>query len=1002
MLELLQDTNIAIIGGGRFCRAFLQFLIAEDLGFRRPTILGVADRNERAEGVVFAREKGIFTTTDYQDLFRLPNLEVLIELTNSNRLAEVIRKEMPEGVQLIDHIDIRSVWSVLQIRREKVRTMRDITGRTIAPDRLYEHFDQFADRIEQIVLERTRRYQEIEREFIENRRAISQIVDGSTIPTFVIDAKHVVTHWNKACERLTGYPAEKVVGTDEPWRAFRSGRRPLMADLILDGVGEEEVLRYYGKKWRKSALIEGAYEAEEYFPLLGEKGKWLYFTAAPIKASDGKIIGAIETLWDKTAEKEAEEQLNRHNKMLAETARELAKSEKTLAQIIQGSTAPTFVIDKNHIITHWNRALENLTGYPAEEMIGTRKQWMPFWDRERPSMADVILDQLDESKIHELYGGKWRSSPLIEGGYEAEEFFPRLGKDGKWCFFTAAPIKGPDGSIVAAIETLWDRTEHKKAEEERERHTRELAALNAIYTALSVSDDLNERLERASKEISSYLDADAICLFTMESDGRYSLRYTYGNAVEVCDKNRIDQSDSMISRVASSGKTALFEDIGSRAPKGVGYLARQGLRSLAYIPIKTKGKKVFGVIRVGSRKAHHFTHEERNVLDLIGNRIGVAIENSMLKEQYIKSEEKYRTLFDSAPNQIFILDSCTCRILDINQRAQDHYGYSREELLGMHFLDLGDREDEELTEGLEQACRGSKFLFFTKKRHYRKDGTPFYVNINISSAKYGDNYVINATTTDITESVEKETQLVQASKMTTLGTMAAGMAHEINQPLNVIQVCADFFLKMINKGVRISDEELKTLARDISDNVQRAAGIIKHMRDFARQSEVVTTQVNINDPIRDVFKVMGHQLKVHQIKLKLDLDPDIPPILAEHNRLEQVFINLVTNAVDAMDEKGTQMGVEPWERILEIRSFAEGDQVVVTVTDTGTGMPQEIIDKIFEPFFTTKEVGKGTGLGVSISYGIVKDYNGTIDIRSEPGVGTTFELRFPAHKPKGR
>ena len=244
MLELLQDTSIAIIGGGRFCRTFLHFLIAEELGFRRPTILGVADRNEQAEGMVFAREKGIFTTTDYRDLFRLQGLEVLIELTNSNRLAEVIRRQMPEGVRLIDHIDIRSVWSILQIRREKVKTLRDITGRKYDAERLYAHFEQFSERIEQIVLERTRRYQEIEREFIENRRAISQIVDGSTIPTFVIDANHVVTHWNKACERLTGYPAGKVVGTDEPWRAFRSGRRPLMADLILDGVGEEEVLPF--------------------------------------------------------------------------------------------------------------------------------------------------------------------------------------------------------------------------------------------------------------------------------------------------------------------------------------------------------------------------------------------------------------------------------------------------------------------------------------------------------------------------------------------------------------------------------------------------------------------------------------------------------------------------------------------------------------------------------------------------------------------------------------
>jgi len=228
-----------------------------------------------------------------------------------------------------------------------------------------------------------------------------------------------------------------------------------------------------------------------------------------------------------------------------------------------------------------------------------------------------------------------------------------------------------------------------------------------------------------------------------------------------------------------------------------------------------------------------------------------------------------------------------------------------------------------------------------------------------------------------------------------LGTMAAGMAHEINQPLNVIQICADFFLKMIKKGMPVEEEDLKSMANDISSNVQRATEIIKHMRDFARQSDVVKTKVNINDPIKDVFKVLGHQLKVHQIELELDLDPELPFIMADHNRLEQVFINLVTNAVDAMDKKGEELGKQEWERLLEIRSFCEDDQVQVTVADTGTGIPQKIIHKIFEPFFTTKEVGKGTGLGISISYGIVKDYNGTIEIKSEVGKGTTFELRFP-------
>jgi C4-dicarboxylate-specific signal transduction histidine kinase len=210
-----------------------------------------------------------------------------------------------------------------------------------------------------------------------------------------------------------------------------------------------------------------------------------------------------------------------------------------------------------------------------------------------------------------------------------------------------------------------------------------------------------------------------------------------------------------------------------------------------------------------------------------------------------------------------------------------------------------------------------------------------------------------------------------------------------------MQVTADFLQKMIERGQQISDEELADIAEDISRNVQRASGIIQHMRDFSRQSEVVRTRLNINNPIRDVFKVLGHQLEVHEVALDLDLVEDLPPIYADHNRLEQVFINLVTNAVDAMDAKAAGAESGAVEKRLVIRSALENGQVKVTVSDTGTGMSKELQEKIFEPFFTTKEVGKGTGLGVSISYGIVKDYDGVIEVQSREGEGTTFKLRFP-------
>jgi PAS domain S-box-containing protein len=984
----LNEARVAIVGGGRFCRVFLEFIMESGLSGLNPVILGVADRNASAEGLVYAAQMGLMTTTDYRELLALEDLEVVFELTRNNRLIEILRKTKPEGVRLIDHFEAAFLWNSLQIEREKTRAKKTLKEQCFAGQKAVQVFDEFVLTLEELIEKRSEYSLRIERNMVKQEWTMSQIIEGSTIPTFVINQDHIVIHWNRAIEKLTGYSAADMVGTDRQWKPFWKKKRPSMADVILDQVDEEKIEDLYGKKWRPSELIEGAYEAEIFFPKLGETGKWCWFTAAPIKDPTGKIVGAIETLWDKTKDKLAEEERDQHH-------RELAEAQKTRAQIIEGSTIPTFVIDKDHVVTHWNRALEKLTGYSANQIIGTRNHWMPFRPRQRPLMADVILDRFEAGQIQKYYGSKWRRSELIEGAFEAEDFFPSLGESGKWCWFTAAPIKDPGGNIVGAIETLWDKTEDKLAEERKERHTRELTTLCSIYSALNAPLDLELRLTSAIEQIRNLLSVDGICIFLLGQDNRFHLKYQYGTKKSVCGQKYIAGEDSIVYRVARLDKPLIFEDLPKGNNNEIGLFEEEALRSLAYLPVSAKDKKILGVIRLASKSTRHFSDEEKHVLELIGNRIGVAIENSMLHEQYIKSEEKYRSLFNSDPNPIFIIDHYTHKILDTNQRAQDCYGYAAEQLFGRPFLDLGDREDEEIRNGIAGLSRGKSVLFL-KKRHCRKDGEAFYVNINVSQAEYGQQDVLIATTTDITENVEKETQLIQASKMTTLGQMAAGIAHEINQPLNVIQVCADFFQKMVTKGLAISKEDLKTLTTDIRDNVQRAAGIIKHMRDFARQSDVVRNRVNINDPIRDVFKVLGHQIKAHNIELILDLDSDIPMIMAEHNRLEQVFINLVTNAIDAMDEKQDRCDSTQETKRLTIRSFAEGDRVMTSVTDTGIGIPASVIDKIVEPFFTTKEVGKGTGLGVSISYGIVKDYDGEIDIKSEIGHGTTFMISFPA------
>ncbi|MEJ2429406.1 MAG: ATP-binding protein [Deltaproteobacteria bacterium] len=363
-------------------------------------------------------------------------------------------------------------------------------------------------------------------------------------------------------------------------------------------------------------------------------------------------------------------------------------------------------------------------------------------------------------------------------------------------------------------------------------------------------------------------------------------------------------------------------------------------------------------------------------------------------EQELKaSEEKYRSLFENDPNPIFVFDRSSFQIIDANIRATEKYGYSKEELLEMSFRDLGDPEDAEKIKSLVvEAC-----ISLPKVRHRKKDGSIMHVDIHSCPRVHLGEDVIIANIADISDSIQAEAQLIQASKMATLGEMSAGVAHELNQPLNAIRIGSDLLKKMVERDETLEPELTGKVSDEIGTQVLRAASIINHLREFGRKSEPDELEkVNINKPITDVFTVLGQQLKLKQIKVNLDLDESLPLVYGVSNRLEQVFINLVMNGRDAIEEMLEKTSQNKSEGLLSIRTYLEKGRVVAVVRDNGIGMPERIKEKIFEPFFTTKEVGRGTGLGLSISYGIVKDYEGTIEVESIPGSGTIFKITFPA------
>ena len=362
-----------------------------------------------------------------------------------------------------------------------------------------------------------------------------------------------------------------------------------------------------------------------------------------------------------------------------------------------------------------------------------------------------------------------------------------------------------------------------------------------------------------------------------------------------------------------------------------------------------------------------------------------------LEEDLKKSEKKYNAVFNNIPRALFLLNRDTLAIVDCNRSATSLYGYTKGEMIGKNFMEFfaeNDREEHKsLIKGLQNINR---------VKHLGKEERSFYVNINLTDSDYQVGpKVILAMVIDVTERIEAEQQVIQANKMATLGEMATGVAHELNQPLSVIQMISNLFVRKLDRGALPDKETLSDVSSKLQSNVERASKIINHMREFGRKSALEVSSVHLNDVILKSLDFFSQQLRLRNIEVVLELEEKIPSIMADPNRLEQVFINLLTNARDAIEDKALQDPSSPGDKRITIRTHSNRRYVFAEVCDSGTGIPKELTNKIFEPFFTTKTVGKGTGLGLSISYRIISEYGGTIHSVSKEGEGACFDIRFP-------
>ncbi|MCU0595378.1 MAG: Cache 3/Cache 2 fusion domain-containing protein [Desulfobacterota bacterium] len=369
-----------------------------------------------------------------------------------------------------------------------------------------------------------------------------------------------------------------------------------------------------------------------------------------------------------------------------------------------------------------------------------------------------------------------------------------------------------------------------------------------------------------------------------------------------------------------------------------------------------------------------------------------------LERQLRETKEFLEHIMESSVDGILTTD-LKGKLTYVNRAMEEMLGYSREEILGSHisnFYVRGMPLAREIMDLLKVSERAENFEMEvrTKSGKVLTILTSLFLLRNEEGAIIGTAGIFkDITVQKALEAKLKDAQayLVEASKMRALGELVAGVAHELNNPLMASQTILHVILKNLPPGW--PERDRLELIRKCNDRIEK---IVDHLREFSRQTKPEFQEIDVNQPVENALMITGQQLLNHGIALVRNLAPGLPRVMGDPNQLEQVFLNLISNARDAIDDAAGH------KKELTIRSSFSQDggtpSVVVSVKDTGVGIPPENLNKIFEPFFSTKPVGKGTGLGLSLCFGIVEAHGGRIDIKSKVGEGTEIFVILPARE----
>jgi PAS domain S-box-containing protein len=421
------------------------------------------------------------------------------------------------------------------------------------------------------------------------------------------------------------------------------------------------------------------------------------------------------------------------------------------------------------------------------------------------------------------------------------------------------------------------------------------------------------------------------------------------------------------------------------------YLTNEAVVSGVNVVVPGRSR-VFGTLGVYTRAPRKFTADDVNFLQSVANVLAAAIERRSTDEALQRSERNFRTLIEASPDGVVVHRQG--RVVYVNPAIVSSLGHEKAaELLDKPVLELVHPDDRAMVSQRLAAREGGTGPDRrpSERRLLRKDGSMLVVEVVGLPVTFEGGEAIMAITRDLTERMHIQQRLRIADRMASVGMLAAGVAHEINNPLAYVTANLGYLgeaLKRLDPGTIDNAAELGDVLEEAHEGCERIRQIVRDLKMFSREDEAPSRPVELKRVVESSINMAWNEIR-HRARLVKDFT-EVPPVLAKESRLGQVFLNLLVNAAQAIPEGGADRN----EIRVTLRS--EADRVLVEVRDTGSGIPPETLPRIFDPLFTTKPVGIGTGLGLSISHSIVRGMGGEITVDSVIGKGTTFTVSLPA------